>query len=313
MAKKNFRKKVIFIAEEATYGVDAGPAGAPANAIQTKNLSITPLEGDELQRQLDTGALGALPTLLAGVHALVEFDVDMAGSGAAGTAPAYGTLFLGCGFAETVNSGVSVDYDPVSSGFSSLSIYTYIDNNLHVLLGARGSVGVKGDMKSFADWHFKFMGLFVPVQEQNIPARDYSAYQTPVPTSAATVLPCTDSSSLAASAFSLDLNAELVHHETTAGEEILLTDRKVSGSFTMEAPDIGAGEWDVWSRARDKQTGPLLYAHGASAGNIVEISAPALEVGKVSYADKNGIAMVQVPFVLLPTGNGDDEIKITFK
>ncbi len=311
MAKKLFRKKVVFAAIESPYGTDATPQTTATNAVQTKNLSITPLEGDELQRNVDGGGLGAVPTVLAGKYVMIEFDVDAAGSGAAGTAPAYGPLIQGCGFAETVTTGVSVEYDPISSNFPSLSLYTYIDGTLHKLLGARGSISFKGDMKGFADFHFKFMGLFMPISESAAPARDYSAYQTPVPTSAANDELTVHGTAVPAAAYNWDMGGNLVHHETTAGEEILLTDRQVSGSFTMEAPD--ASGFPVWDRAQDKQTGAMLYEHGTSAGNIIEISAPALEVGKPSYTDQNGVAMVQTPFVLLPTSSGDDDIKITIK
>jgi len=311
MAKQLSRKKVVFAAIESTYGTDATPQTTPANAVQTKNLSITPIEGDELQRNIDGGGLGAMPTVLAGKYVMIEFDVDAAGSGAAGTAPAYGPLIQGCGFAETVNTGISVEYDPISSNFPALSLYTFLDRTLHKLLGARGSISFKGDMKGFADFHFKFMGLFMPISEATSPQRDYSSYIEPVSTSSANDELTVHGTAVPAAAYNWDMGGNLVHHETTAGEEILLTDRQVSGSFTMEAPD--ASGFPVWDRAQDKQTGAMLYAHGTSAGNIIEISAPALEVGKPSYTDQNGVAMVQTPFVLLPTSTGDDDIKITIK
>ena len=314
MAKKLFRKKVVFAAIEPTYGTDANPQNTAANAVQTKNLSITPIEAEELQRELDGGSLGANPTLLAGKRVMIEFDVDAAGSGTAGAAPAYAALIRGCGFAETdlsADPDPRFEYDPVSSGFDALSLYTYLDGTLHRLVGARGSISMKGDMKGFADFHFKFLGLFLPISESTAPTRDYSGYQTPVPTSAANDELTVHGTAVPATAFNWDLGGELVHHETTAGEEILLTDRQVKGSFTMEAPD--ATGFPVWDRAQDKQTGAMLYQHGTTAGNIVEISAPALEVGKPSYTEQNGVAMVQTPYTLLPTSAGDDDIKIIIK
>ncbi len=314
MAKKLFKKKVLFAALEGVYGTDATPQTTPANAVQTKNLSITPIEAEELQREVDGGSLGANPTLLAGKRVMIEFDVDAAGSGTAGTRPAYAALIRGCGFAETdlsADADPRFEYDPVSSGFDALSLYTYLDGTLHKLVGARGSISMKGDMKGFADFHFKFLGLFLPITESAAPARDYSAYKTPVPTSAANDELTVHGTAVPATGFNWDMGGNLVHHETTAGEEVLLTDRQVTGQFVMEAPD--AAGFPVWTRAEDKQTGTLLYQHGTAAGNIVEISAPALEVGKPSYTDQNGVAMVQVPYTLLPTSAGDDDIKIIIK
>jgi hypothetical protein len=58
-------------------------------------------------------AAAPIPTLEEGV---VEFDVDLVGSGTAGTAPAWGPLIQACAFAEVIVASTSVTYNPVSSG-----------------------------------------------------------------------------------------------------------------------------------------------------------------------------------------------------
>jgi hypothetical protein len=69
------------------------PTGA--NAILVRNLEITPLEAETVNRDLVRPYLGASDQLLAQTRVSMTFEVEMAGSGTAGTAPAYGPLLKG--------------------------------------------------------------------------------------------------------------------------------------------------------------------------------------------------------------------------
>ena len=52
----------------------------------------------------------------------------------------------------------------------------------------------------------------------------------------------------------------------------------------------------------------------STAGKICSVTAPALEVGKIGqYQDMNKIAMLPVPFRLLPTDAGNDDVTFIFK
>ena len=95
------RKRVITAKIETTYGTDSVPTGA-ANAILVRNLNVTPQEADFTDRDLVRPFIGRSEQLPAGLRALVDFEVEIAGSGTAGTAPGYGPLLRACGFAEAV-------------------------------------------------------------------------------------------------------------------------------------------------------------------------------------------------------------------
>jgi hypothetical protein len=70
--------------------------------------------------------------------------VELAGSGTAGTAPAYGSILKACGFSETIVASTSVTYAPVSSSFSSVTIYYNVDGVRHKLTGCRGTFTLNG-------------------------------------------------------------------------------------------------------------------------------------------------------------------------
>lgn len=96
-----FRKKTLLAKAESTYGVDPTPTGA-SNAILTKNLQIQLMQGNTVNRDVDRPTLGNDLTYHVAPYTKLTFDVEMAGAGTAGVAPAYAPLLKACGLAETV-------------------------------------------------------------------------------------------------------------------------------------------------------------------------------------------------------------------
>ena len=86
------RKRLILLETEGTYGTDPTPDGA--DAILVRDLNITPLQSDVVSRELIRPYLGASEQLLANTRVECTFSVELAGSGAAGTAPRYGKALL---------------------------------------------------------------------------------------------------------------------------------------------------------------------------------------------------------------------------
>ena len=92
------RKKFLIAKIESVYGTDPSPTGTD-NAVQVTNLEVTPIESDNVQAASYQGFLGnsTRGTLVANKRVSVTFDVELAGSGTAGTAPAFGPLLKSCG------------------------------------------------------------------------------------------------------------------------------------------------------------------------------------------------------------------------
>ena len=93
--------KVLAAKKEVTYATDAAPTLA-ANAIVTRNFSAKPVETDTLERNLDNRTFGAQPVAPANERQTISYEVELAGSGAAGTAAPWQELLEGCGFAPPV-------------------------------------------------------------------------------------------------------------------------------------------------------------------------------------------------------------------
>lgn len=105
------RRRTILAKIETTYGTDSVPTGA-ANALLVRNLEITPLESEFASRDLIRTFMGNSEQLPVGIRAQMTVEVEMAGSGTAGTAPGYDALMRACGLSvatlATTHGGTAV-------------------------------------------------------------------------------------------------------------------------------------------------------------------------------------------------------------
>lgn len=95
-------KRWIVVETESTYGTDAVPDGA--DAILCTDLNPSPMQGDEVERNLVRAYLGAAEKFTTNIRSGNEFGVELAGSGTAGAAPRPGRLIRACGFAENLTT-----------------------------------------------------------------------------------------------------------------------------------------------------------------------------------------------------------------
>jgi hypothetical protein len=305
------RKRLILAKAEATYGTDPTPTGS-ANAILVRNLDIVPLQSDIVQRELIRPYLGNYEQLLAQTRVQVTFEVELAGSGAAGTAPAYGPVLKACGLSETVVATTSVTYAPVSTSFSSVTIYFYQDGIRHIVTGARGTFTLNGQVGAIPTIAFTMTGIY------NAPTD--TALATPTYANQATPLIFKNGNTTSFSAFSysgalqsIDLNIgnDIVYRELIGGtKEVLITDRKPAGTMSIEAVLLATKNYFTVSTG--STTGSISFQHGTTAGNIATLTMAQSDLADASYADLNGIAMLNLPYVATPTAAGNDELSLAY-
>lgn len=304
------RKRLILAKSESTYGTDSTPAGT--DAVLVSSLDITPLSGDIVGRDLIRPYLGNFDQLIAKTSVAITFEVELAGSGTAGTAPRFGAILKACGMSETIVASTSVTYAPVSSTFSSATIYFNVDGVLHKLTGCRGDMSLSCAVGAIPKIKFDMTGVYNAPTDTAQPAVTYSAQAAPLVfrqgnTSAFQFF------SYAGVLQSVEFNManSLVYRELVGGtKETLITDRKPAGTVTIEAPTIA--QKDYWAAALASSTGNLTFLHGTTAGNRVTLTASQVDVTNPTYQDQDSVQMLSIPYVTLPTTAGNDEVALAF-
>ena len=110
---------------------------------------------------------------------------------------------------------------------------------------------------------------------------------------------------------SFDMANETVYRELVGcDKEVLITNRAPSGTVMIEAPDLASK--DFFAIAQTETTGNLTFLHGTTAGNRVTFTAAQCDVGTPSYADQDGVQMLNIPYAAVPTTAGNNEVSIAF-
>tara|TARA_R110000868_G_scaffold368852_1_gene631980 strand:- start:6673 stop:7602 length:930 start_codon:yes stop_codon:yes gene_type:complete len=309
MEKRFWRKLAILHKLEATYATDAAPAAA--DALVAMNVTFTPLEADEVTRDLMLPYLGSQGVILAGIYARLEFDIEIAGSGAAGTAPAYGSILRAAGLAETVEEDVSVEYSIVETAVESGSIYFVSDKVQHVMLGCQANVSLTFTPKGIPRFRFTVLGLLGTITDiVAMPAVSMVGWETPLTVSKANTTMSLHGWASIAESLTVDLGNTLTPRFLIGEEEILISNRQSTGTAVVVAGSLATVNW--FDRAIERTRGGLALTHGTQAGNIVEIAAPAVEVGRPTQGQTDGVSNYTLPLMLCPV-TGLDELVITVR
>lgn len=309
MAGKIYRKRTLLAKIESTYGTDPTPTGS--DAVQVRNLEITPVEADVLSRDLVRSYLGNSPQLIANVRVAVTFEVEYSASGTAGTAPRYGAIMKACGFSETVVASTSVSYAPVSSSFDSVTLYYSTDGIRHQVTGCRGTFTLNLTANQVPVMNFTMTGQYVAPTDTADPTPVFTLQADPkiFNDTNTTTFSLFSSTVLPLQSAQLDVGNEIVYRElVNSDKEVTLVNRASSGSFVIEAPTLATK--DFFASAVAGTTGALSLVHGTVAGNIITLAAPVVSLGNPAYSEDQGVVMLNLPVTLVPS-TGNDELTLT--
>jgi hypothetical protein len=264
------RKRVILIEAESSYGSDPTPAAT--DVVLVTDLSITPQSSDVVNRDVVRPYLGSSQQLLANTRVECTFSVEFAGSGTAGTAPRYGSALKACGLSETISSGTSVTYEPISSNFSSVTIHYNVDGVRHVVTGCRGNVSLSAEVGAIPTLDFTFTGIYNAPSDAALPSVTYGNQASPLifkngNTTSFQLL----SFAGALQSLNFDIGNSIVYRELVGGtKEVLITDRAANGSVTLEAPLTGTKDYFA-AALTDSTLGNLTITHGTAAGIFADL------------------------------------------
>lgn len=305
---KSMKNMLLLAKKHVTAGVDPVPTPA-LNAILVRGMTPQLINADFVDRNNIRGYKGNFGKLAVGVHREFECEVELAGSGAAGTAPAWGPLLQACGFSETLLASTSATYAPVSSGEPTVAMYGYIDGVLFKMLDSKGTVSFELNAKQIPVMKFKFIGEYQIGMDVAFPTTQvFTAFQKPL-TVGKINTPTFSMFGLAAvcESLSFDVANNVVYRDLIGASGAYSSDRQPSGSATIELPTIAAANFGELARIGTE--GALQVIHGTTAGNIIQIDAPKIQLtGSPSINNANEIAMLGLQYSLNPNAGNDEMI-----
>jgi len=294
---------------EGTEGAAEVLAGA--DAFLAQNIKIGP-DIEMHERPNVTSSLSPFPQVPGSRKATFEFDVELKGSGTAGTAPALGKLLLGCGFAETVVAVTSVTYKPASTGIGSMTLAMYHDGLIKKIWGARGNVSWKDEKGKPRIFHFIFTGADFSVADGAMLSSGVS-YETTTPQPFLSAAFSIDSYSALVGSVEYNMNNEVALRDdvnsSSGHKSAVITGRKPTLSIDPEM--VLVATCDFFGKWRSGNQGALSSVIGATAGNICTTTAPKAQYTGVKDNEKSGLQSLGID-CQLNRNAGDDEIVIAF-
>lgn len=306
-----WNSKIILFKPESSYGVDPTPTGS-ANAILMTGVSYSPMEGQDISRDLDLPYLAAQGKIPVGLRVRLRGRVELQGSGTAGTAPAWGPLLRACGVAEGLDPGTSVTYAPISDGMESGTLYFWVGTTMQIVKGVRGNVSMAFSAQGLPYLEFELTGIYADPAEVARVTPDLSDFVRPeVVSSTNTPTFTINGVSMIMRSFSMALNNQVVHRLLVGAEQIIIPDRLESISSQVEAVPLGTINPFTLSQAGTQV--PVVLVHGTNAGRIATLTCPTVEIGRMpDYSNQDKILEWNLSMTPLPaTGNDQWSLALT--
>lgn len=307
---KLYRYAGLLVKQEVTSGTDSVPLPA-SNAMLIRNVTWNPIQMTVEERDLVRPYLGNSEDIVMARWVELEFEIELAGAGAAGDLPAYHDALLMAGHSHVVSAGVDVTYTPVSTGFKSATAYFNLDQVLHKSLFMMAKLGIGLDALKIPVFKFSAKGLFVTLADTGAWTPDYSAFVKPVGVNKANSTLSLHGVNAVVEKLQIDTAAQIEYRNLYNFEGVQYTDRKPGGSISFEMTTVAAKNW--LASIETAATGALAVVHGTTAGNIVEFNAPAAQVSQPRYGNSQGIAMLEANLKLMPGASGNDEYEIVVR
>ena len=312
------RNTALLAKIETTEGTDAVPTGS-ANALLISAVTINPLNASNVDRDLVRSYFGASEQLVGTAYVDISFSCELAGSGTAGTATAWGPLLQACGFAETGTTYKAYAPD-VPSAQKSASLYYYDDGVLHKLLGAKGTFKLMAKVGERPTLEFSFIGKDGGISAASNPSTTLTGWKQPkivTDTNTADITlggaysagAVTGGTAYTSKGIELDCGNTVVFTPLLGAEPVDVTGRKVTGALELDLTAAQEVSFMASVKANTLQT--ISLEHGTAAGGIVGIVLTAAQLLSPKKSEANGRRLIGYDLVSVPSAGNDDLIIYT--
>lgn len=312
-----WKSKITLVEPEVTYGVDPTPQAI--NAVLLTDVTLQPMEGEDVSRNLELPYLGAQEMLSAGLRSVLSGTFELVGSGETGVAPGWSPLIRALGVAEVVTpdddpGDGTVEYTSITDAHESVCIHFYIGPSRFILKGARGTGVLTVTAQGIPAIKGTWTGLWTLPGDSAAPTVDLSNFVEPqIASKANTPVFTIDGISFVMRSFELDLACDVQPRMLVGREAIVIVEKTEALKITVEAVPLTTYSPFAKASATPKPRMPIELTHGTVAGRIVDIEVPTAIQNRVTgFENQQGILEWPLSFTPLPD-QGDDQWKITLR
>lgn len=285
---------VVLAKKEVTYGTDSVPVVA-TNGILTRNYQGKPVDLDRIERNLDTRVFGALASVPSNQRRAISYEVEIAGSGTAGTAPAWMELLEGCGMAAAAlvaTTSAAQQFALPGVAATSLSQYDFLSDQRRKMLGSVGTFTMDFTAGAYPFFAFQWMGLIAgatPFSKTAPAAVDLTRWQQPLEVNIDNTDVLLDGYAAAVRSWKADAKVATSMRNLVGKRYVRRGGHSLTSTLVIEATDIATKDYIATLR-----TGALIefaLVHGRTAGNIIEMKSTKCQITDIAESKEDDIVM----------------------
>lgn len=304
MAALRALEGLVLAKVESTYGTDPTPSNS-ADCVIAYNVEVTP-ETDIIERRDLSNTLSRLKELGGKRRCKISFEVDLRGSGTAGTAPkGISGLMKACGHSETIVADTSVTYAPRSSSFESCTIYAYLGGVMVEINGAVGTMEISLPAGQVGRIKFEMMGLYNTTVDASVPT---PTHDSTVPVVLKNLTATFDSYAAVIREITLKQNNKIAERANLASTHGIagfdVVDRNPDGEIIIDAVLLATKNFYTKFEADTVQV--LSVVVGGTAGNICTITASQCRLRNIPWAEEDGVLTHPLPFQMARSSANDE-------
>lgn len=267
-----------------------------------------------LPRNIISSTFGQLAAVPGAKSASVNFTTELKGGGAAGTAPLLGIILQMCGFTETVNAAVDVQYALANTGLQTGTMAYDLQDAVSgngprfSIFGAMGNPTFAANVGEFATVSVDMLGGFTAVTDvaplsPTIETLAPPVFQNGTFTIGGVALKVRSFSLSPANQLALipDINA------ASGYDRVAYVDRAPTFSFVAELEKVSVHNFMGLIEAGTESA--LVISTAAVAGNTVRIDATKLQYTTPTLGETDGIPTISMQGQL--NKGGTNELLIT--
>lgn len=304
-----YKRKVLLLKIEGTYGVDATPVAA-TDALLVRNLRPVPLDPKYEKRDTVRSFYANDGQIIVAQLSRIAFEIEMAGAGTSAiTVAKYAAALRMCALAETIG-GADVTYAPITGAEEAASIYYQIDGKQHKMLGCRGNLGMRVRAGSLPVYTFDVMGMHVQQTDAALTPGTFTGFQKPVAVNNANTTPFTLHTFAGKfREFTFDMGNQVFYRNLPNSESVVITGRNPTGKVSLESELNATKDWQTIIKAMT--LGALTFTQGIVAFNKVTFAgAQAQLTTPDDSGEEEGVSMTSLELNFVPSAAGNDEYSI---
>lgn len=325
---RNERNAAILFKLQTAAGVDAAPTGAANAVLLAGPPKITPINGNNIKRDLIRPFMGGSGSILGSIYKQVELAVEYVHSGTANVVAQWDSLLQVCGFSagavlatpNRVEHSLLTDYSTWKMG----TLYYHDDGVLHKLLDCRGTFSVKQKIGEVPKIMFKILGLDGGDVAAGNPTQTLSAWKLPQAVTdantGALVLggtyatgAITGGTEYVSDGLECDLGnqvefIDLLGTASEPGQSVDVTDRDGKAKIMLSLSAAQEVSFLATVKAATKQSIGLV--HGTTSGFKMLTYLGQCQLLNPSKESIKGRRMIGFDVEVIPSDSGNDEMKL---